>query len=284
MKTSVSIMTLALGATAWLAGGETAWPFYNPSTGRWLNRDPAEENGGIHLHAYCRNDTTGAYDALGRFPIAATPDQPSFTLALRAPQLPRGKYCGEVYWECLWSLKGQRSDNKKGGYVIQTITISWKKWREKLVGGILEKERLDMESLKSHPSLIGKDSVTYMEAWEVPADTLGPGNKSENWEWADIFQWGDEALTGTGAAYACNGSVTWKGSATFYYNEPLPGDFKPNNQDTLANGLPSTAKTEGRVFQNGGNTVVHELAIDWRCCDTLGRKSKSQTHIGPHAP
>ena len=40
--------------------------FLLPSLGRWLNRDPIEEEGGENLYAFCENDAISKYDALGR--------------------------------------------------------------------------------------------------------------------------------------------------------------------------------------------------------------------------
>ena len=39
--------------------------FYRPDLGRWLNRDPIEEEGGENLYAFCRNRTTYEIDMLG---------------------------------------------------------------------------------------------------------------------------------------------------------------------------------------------------------------------------
>ena len=39
--------------------------FYRPDLGRWLNRDPIEEDGGENLYAFCRNRTTYEIDMLG---------------------------------------------------------------------------------------------------------------------------------------------------------------------------------------------------------------------------
>jgi RHS repeat-associated protein len=39
--------------------------FYNASTGRWLNRDPIGEDGGVNLFALVRNDPVGISDSLG---------------------------------------------------------------------------------------------------------------------------------------------------------------------------------------------------------------------------
>jgi hypothetical protein len=43
----------------------TAQAFYNPSTGRWLSRDPIGENGGENLFAFICNDGIGDVDLLG---------------------------------------------------------------------------------------------------------------------------------------------------------------------------------------------------------------------------
>jgi len=39
--------------------------FYNPNTGRWLNRDPIEERGGVNLYGFVGNDGITRSDKLG---------------------------------------------------------------------------------------------------------------------------------------------------------------------------------------------------------------------------
>ena len=39
--------------------------YYEPLTGRWLNRDPIEERGGINLYAFVDNSSLAEYDFLG---------------------------------------------------------------------------------------------------------------------------------------------------------------------------------------------------------------------------
>ncbi len=39
--------------------------YYNPSTGRWLSRDPIGERGELHLYAVCGNDIVNFFDILG---------------------------------------------------------------------------------------------------------------------------------------------------------------------------------------------------------------------------
>ncbi|UDQ98355.1 RHS repeat-associated core domain-containing protein [Lentisphaerota bacterium WC36G] len=40
--------------------------YYNPSTGKWLSRDPIQENGGINLYALVNNDVANYWDLLGK--------------------------------------------------------------------------------------------------------------------------------------------------------------------------------------------------------------------------
>jgi len=42
-----------------------AQAFYNPSTGRWLSRDPIHENGGLNLYEFTINNPESFYDYLG---------------------------------------------------------------------------------------------------------------------------------------------------------------------------------------------------------------------------
>jgi len=39
--------------------------YYRPNLGRFVNRDPAEESGGINCYAYCGNDSVDRHDELG---------------------------------------------------------------------------------------------------------------------------------------------------------------------------------------------------------------------------
>ena len=43
-----------------------AHAFYNPSTGRWLSRDPIEEDGGLNIYVFVQNEPASRIDADGR--------------------------------------------------------------------------------------------------------------------------------------------------------------------------------------------------------------------------
>ena len=43
--------------------------FYAPVLGRWMNRDPIEENGDVNVYCSCRNNPVGNIDRLGMFTV-----------------------------------------------------------------------------------------------------------------------------------------------------------------------------------------------------------------------
>jgi hypothetical protein len=65
MKPNVTalIFTLVLGLV-FLAPQQSSG-YYNPSTGRWLSRDPIEEDGGANLYIFCGNESIDCWDVLG---------------------------------------------------------------------------------------------------------------------------------------------------------------------------------------------------------------------------
>lgn len=61
----VGILLGLLAGCALLPGSALA--FYNPSTGRWLSRDPIAEGGGPNLHGFVNNDPANGSDMLGEW-------------------------------------------------------------------------------------------------------------------------------------------------------------------------------------------------------------------------
>lgn len=52
--------------------------YYFPSQGRFIGRDPLNENGGVHLYAFCVNNAVNRYDLLGMDPDFLTVDHPVY--------------------------------------------------------------------------------------------------------------------------------------------------------------------------------------------------------------
>jgi hypothetical protein len=61
------LRTVVLGIL--LASAPMANAFYNPSQGRWLNRDPADEQGGANLYSSCGNAQLTRWDLLGLWEV-----------------------------------------------------------------------------------------------------------------------------------------------------------------------------------------------------------------------
>nr|WP_050988961.1 RHS repeat-associated core domain-containing protein [Vibrio vulnificus] len=65
--------------------------FYMPNLGRWLNRDPLQEQGGINLYAYVDGDPLGYVDPDGRLAIVIPPPTlpifpPTNTMTTASPE------------------------------------------------------------------------------------------------------------------------------------------------------------------------------------------------------
>ena len=59
--------------------------YYDQKLGRWLSRDPIEEQGGVNLYGFVNNSTTGKYDFLG-------------STCCGGKKLPRGQECCNKRW------------------------------------------------------------------------------------------------------------------------------------------------------------------------------------------
>ncbi len=69
MKTNLTSVMLALGLGILSFAPQSASGFYNPSTGRWISRDPAAEEGGANVYSSDQNDCQNGTDPLGRAAI-----------------------------------------------------------------------------------------------------------------------------------------------------------------------------------------------------------------------
>jgi len=87
MKT---IRLLLLMMFSWLLLSASAPAFYNPSVGRWLNRDPIAERGGANLYGFLDNDPVKRIDLVGLQALPVPQPLPPIIL-LPPPEVPPGK-------------------------------------------------------------------------------------------------------------------------------------------------------------------------------------------------
>ena len=86
---------------------ETAQAHYDPNIGRWISRDPIEEEGGLNLYGFVRNDGLNFFDADGR--ITVTTKENSKT------------QCGSSDVDFKFALEKAASSF---GYIVQKVTIT----------------------------------------------------------------------------------------------------------------------------------------------------------------
>lgn len=75
MKMRFSFFQFIASAILFSLGAMPVDAFYNPNTGRWLNRDPLEEAGGRNIHGFVNNATLTAFDKDGRLTVTREKDE-----------------------------------------------------------------------------------------------------------------------------------------------------------------------------------------------------------------
>jgi RHS repeat-associated protein len=124
--------------------------YYAPSLGRFINRDPIAEQGGLNLYGFVGNDGVNRWDYLGMWGSVGSEDEknmlPTFTVYANPPkagftnnwssfaglfsdrmlgQLPRLAPRSETYETYLWVLQksGNTPATKKEIFVLPTFTV-----------------------------------------------------------------------------------------------------------------------------------------------------------------
>ena len=220
--------------------------FYDPLDGRWLNRDPIEEEGGINMYNFVRNSSLNRVDIVG--------------LAEAAPA--EAGLCGKANWDWIFTLTGQSS----AGTIVQKMTFSgWQQTCGKSGDG-------------PKTSVFEAGDQSYTEYWTVGVSNLNGGMK--------IFPNAkDKWNPGLVGGYCTRGKITIKGEARFYPGVDVPAAaFDPANGHAYSQDLPSLKghqwPTPGPI--GPANTLTRSLSITWDCCkdETLSKVKTRVTSKG----
>jgi hypothetical protein len=239
MKTQLrtGLLTLAVGLGWFLP--QSGQAFYNPSTGRWLSRDPVEEKAGVALYAFVRNNPTCSHDLLGRLELTS----------FLGPVTPGP--CGQFYSWITWSLDSNRgsSDPIAGGTIVQYVSASF---------SVRLCDRASSPFTFGGPSTVNVSpgNWPFYEAWYIP-----PGQHHPPRVRTPAV---DDVWSMPSFGEGTKGSITITATAGYYDGQTLPLGFSPGNAGYPGNSLPTSS-----FFDPPGpatSTVTRTMTATWNCC------------------
>jgi RHS repeat-associated protein len=248
--------------------------YYNPSTGRWLNRDPIGELGGANLYTFSVNEPLIHYDSFGKKPKVGF----YFPDYLEYPGAPLDiRNCGGFFWVIAFILSEPTSE---GGYIIQKVEASFDV--EDCTG-----KKLDVKAVTANKGVNSLDPAWFplWEAFEVPPNSGGPNSqdgfdviKNSRGKLFDAFSPG---LTPFGCQ--TRGRIEYKGTAEFFEGIKLPANFRPTNKPPTGS-FPIT-KTPPNLI-GGTGQITRSINAEWDCCCECDNSTKTKTKIKiiPHTP
>jgi RHS repeat-associated protein len=101
--------------------------YYSPELGRWLNRDPIEEEGGVNLYGMVGNDVVNHIDVLGLLFPPGTPGNfgfPGFPDPRKPSNLPQNIGAYEIGLDYLLGTGKTNYNFKDGDYMTESLKTS----------------------------------------------------------------------------------------------------------------------------------------------------------------
>ena len=223
---------------------------YDPAMGRWLNRDPIAENGGVNLYGFVGND------GLDKWDIHGLSDEAYLSYAMKKPQVGT---CGGFKLDIQWVLGLDDATLKKGGGIVQHMKVTVKRWKGS------DPKPADVETI---------ENKNYWEAWlTFSGDTtaypaLRGSSFHDSWNLADggNYKKGDKH----------RGEAVFEGWA----------EFTSGVTETVLNTkMPQgTEKWAGKLWSSHGdpgftgvysNQVYRKVVVTWCCEDQFDGKNSN---------
>ncbi len=176
--------------------------YYSSSLGRWLSRDPIEEQGGLNLYGFVNNDPVNYIDPLGKETWVPYPGPGRYISDPPFPGIPPGP---GLYDQ--WNPFNNRANETKVNY------REWFEWR--FPKSIQRVKEMLMDQIKEMACLEYKLSnfIPPLKGFEVNHELLEDGN------YFDIPQtwWEKHASIGKFWIKADSTHLIWKNSCQFSY-------------------------------------------------------------------
>lgn len=249
--------TLVASIFAWWAVAPLAQAYYNPSAGRWLNRDPIEEKGGIGVYGMVQNEPLSKTDYKGLAPVLQV-----------AGGQPRPGNCGSFIWTATWSLGPypEAADSIFGGIIVQHVSASF---------DITDCRGQQLGRPVTMPSNINPNSWPLFEAWTVPpgrprtTEFLDRGSPID-----DSFQFApfDERNVGV----PTRGTIVITGVADYYDGQSMPDHFVATGQPPT-HGLPTSSYFWPLV--PGSGAITRTLVATWDCCCNTEAEKRTKVSV-----
>ena len=235
-----------------IAFSNLAHAVYDPIQGRWLSRDPIEEEGGINLNAFVANDGINSNDYLGLEELR---------LWYETEEEFNPGECGAFTWKIKWKVKPKSGPT--GGIVLQEMLVEAK---DDKGNDLLQENFWEAWRVMPNTNIVGND-VKTVDGKEAAG--IGGG----------IDFWRLDGFDGT------NGHVTIKGWARYRDSVTLDqlNSSMPRNTIPLAHGLWSSNANPNFGAQNRSGLVYRKLKLSW-CCEEGATEEQRQTKIEESFP
>ena len=260
MKQNQKLIYGIVALVLWLTTAQTSWGFYNSQTGRWLNRDPLAEKGGLNVYCFVGNNPVGATDRDGRITVR--------TLTHDATTI-----CGnfDVYWNFILDHPAAED-----GYIVQKVTY-------------IE----NYEFCRSSMKLVVKPAEprVYWEAWLVKAGHQFPTGQG-NWKYSDNG-WDNSPGKTKGSRiqsgeikffFAKNktGNLGDPGANPVIPSDPNTGFSGPNDwSGALPTCAPPGPDWWNGPSDNGEADASRSASLTWDCCCPSCPIAKNPVKVTP---
>ena len=249
-KQTWTMLAVQLGL---LVCAQTATAFYNPSTGRWLSRDPVENTGGVNLHSFIAEDPVNKVD---RFGLQELREQPILHVSTATPQPAE---CGAFSWLAIWVLDPAHpsANPVSGGLIVQYVSATFD------IAQDAEGTPAHLGPPRAHP--LYPEDWPFYEAWHIPPGRPRPSNGYDD-------LWAMPSFEGT------KGTFTIVAQADYYDGADIPWNFVSGGAGPGSNQLP----TSGYFIPPGASTstVSRSLTASWNClCDAPSEQRRTRLSI-----